>query len=196
MKRFRRSKRKYSGKLSGKLLAVIIVVNFVGIFAGIYNNAVVKATEIQKYQALIRGLSGSNGTNRTLILFSNNAEMRYGGGFIGSVGYVEARQGKKLIIDPIRSVYYYDHRVEGKEELLEPATPELLPLMPRITLRDSGVNLDWQRNAERAARLFELESGKKVDTVAMMTPNVIKGLLSVTGPVQLKDSGFAVTSDN
>jgi hypothetical protein len=196
MKRLRQSKRKHSAKLSWKLLVVFFVVCLVGIFAGIYNNAVVKATEIQKYQALIRGLSGSNGTNRTLILFSNNAEMRYGGGFIGSVGYIEARQGKKLVIDPIRSVYYYDHRVEGKDELLESATPELLPLMPYITLRDSGVDLDWQRNAARAARLFELESGKKVDTVAMMTPNVIKGLLSVTGPVYLKDYGFAVTSDN
>jgi hypothetical protein len=196
MKRSRRTKRSYAPRIGGKLLIAVIVVGFVGVFGGIYNNVVVKATEIQKYQALISELSGKSGTNRTLILFSNNAEMRYGGGFIGSVGYIEAQQGKKLHIDPIHSVYYYDHRVDGKEELLEPATPELLPLVPRITLRDSGVDLDWQRNAERAARLFELESGKQVDTVAMMTPSVIKGLLSVTGPVQLKDYGFAVTSEN
>ncbi len=196
MKRSWRTRRRRLSKPSGGLLVAVIAICLVGIFGTIYNSVVIKATKAQQYQALAYRLSGGNGVNRTLILFSNNAEMRYGGGFIGSVGYIEARPDRRLVIDPIHSVYYYDHRVEGREDLLEPATPELLPLMPHITLRDSGVGLDWQGNAERAARLFELESGKKVDTVAMMTPNVIKGLLSITGPVHLKDYGFAVTSDN
>lgn len=196
MKKLKRNRRRGLGKLGTTLLVVVTVICLIGILSGIYNNIVDKTTDIKKYQTLLRGLSGSNGINRTLILFSNNAEMRYGGGFIGSVGYIEARQGRKLTIDPIHSVYYYDHRVEDKQDLLEPATPELLPLVPRIVLRDSGVDLDWHRNAERAARLFELESGKRVDTVVMMTPDVIKGVLSVTGPVQLKDYGFAVTSSN
>ena len=183
-------------KIGMRVLVIGCVVGLILVLAGAYNKVVERTTDIKKYQIVLNSLSGSNGLNRTLILFSNNAEMRYGGGFIGSVGYIEARQGKKLTIDPIHSVYYYDHRVEDKQDLLESATPELLPLVPRITLRDSGVDLDWRRNAERAARLFELESGKKVDTVAMMTPDVMKGLLSVTGPVQLKGYGFAVSSSN
>jgi hypothetical protein len=154
-----------------------------------------RAATIGDYNTVLSQILGQNGRSRTLILFSNNAEMRYGGGFIGSVGYIDADTGRGPKIDPIHSVYYYDHRIDLEDSRLEAATPELT-LMPKIYLRDSGVDLEWRNNAQRAARLFELESGKKVDNVVMMTPNVVRELLKVTGPVRLDSYGFDVTHDN
>jgi hypothetical protein len=154
-----------------------------------------RVARIGDYNAVVSQILGQNGRSRTLILFSNNAEMRYGGGFIGSVGYIDADRGRGPKIDPIHSVYYYDHRIDLEDSRLEAATPELV-LMPKIYLRDSGVDLDWRNNAQRAARLFELESGKKVDNVVMMTPNVVRELLKVTGPVRLDSYGFDVTHEN
>ncbi len=162
----------------------------------LYNNVVEKATISQRYETILRHLAGRNGQNRILILFTNNAEMRYGGGFIGSVGYINAQPGGKVEIDPIHSVYYYDHRLEGQESTLEPATPELSGLTSAITLRDSGVSLDWPTNAERAAKLFERESGKKVDSVVMLTPNVVREMLKVTGPIALSEYNLTVTHEN
>lgn len=155
-----------------------------------------RSATIEDYRTVVSGLLGQDGSSRTLILFSNNAEMRYGGGFIGSVGYIDADKGRAPKIDPIHSVYYYDHRIEVDDKRLDAATPELTGLMPKLYLRDSGVDLDWRSNAKRAARLFSLESGKSVDNVVMITPNVVKEVLRITGPVRLDEYGFDVTADN
>ncbi len=195
MTRSRRTKPKLS---SGSMLAVLatILIFAVIVLGAVYDRVTVKVTKAQQYEALLNQLGGQNGQNRTLILFTNNAEMRYGGGFIGSVGYIQAQKRRKPTIDPIHSVYYYDHRIDQSDSRLQPASPELAFLTPSIWLRDSGIDLDWPHNAARAAQLFELESGKPVDSVVMITPNVIKELLKLTGPVYLKDYGFSVTSDN
>lgn len=178
------------------IASAAFILCFIALGSHAYNSVVNKSLKLQDYSEVVSKLSGAKGRSRTLLLFTNNAEMRYGGGFIGSVGYIDAQKGGHVEIDPIHSVYYYDHRLEEGDSRLEAATPELSLLTSKIWLRDSGVDLDWRSNAHRAASLFELESGKQVDNVVMVTPNVIKGMLKVTGPVYLKDYDLNVTSDN
>ena len=196
MKLKRQSKSSSKSNKLGKYLVVAALCLVAVVMGGkIISFVEKKTTKAANLADIVSYLGGSKGQTRTLILFSNNAEMRYGGGFIGSVGYLEAKSTGKVSVDPIHSVYYYDHRLPIDDSRLEGATPELV-LMPKIYLRDSGVDLDWKSNARRAAKLFELESGKKVDNVVMLTPNVVRQLLGITGPIYLSDYKLTVTQDN
>lgn len=183
-------------RIVGLAISLVIVVCGIIGFTQLYTKVDSKLTLAQHYTKVLQYLLGNEGASRTLILFTNNAEMRYGGGFIGSVGYVVTQKGKSAAIDPIHSVYYYDHRINGNDNRLADAPLELQGLTAKIWLRDSGINLEWTQNAQQAARLFELESGKKVDNVVMLTPNLVREMLKITGPVYLSDYGFAVTYDN
>ncbi len=152
-----------------------------------------KTTKINDYKLLSESLLGLNGKKNILILFMNNAEARYGGGFIGTVGYLSVDQGK-ITPEPIRSVYYYDHKYEAIGYLDKFADP--LEYEQYLNLRNSGRNLNGSTNLERAKIIFEKESGFGVDIVVAMTPEVLKYFLDQTGPVVLSNYKLTITPDN
>jgi hypothetical protein len=157
------------------------------------NKVVNKTTKISDYNILAQNFLGFNGKKDILVLFMNNAEQRFGGGFIGSLGYLTADNGK-IKSDPVREVYYYDYlfdKVKYIEKSNDPTEGDVL-----YSLRDSGQSLDWPSNAKRAKKIFELESGKKVDNVIGVTPEVLKYLIRETGPVYLKDYELTVNENN
>jgi hypothetical protein len=157
------------------------------------NKVVNKTTKISSYNILAQNFLGINGKKDILVLFMNNAEQRFGGGFIGSLGYLSIDKGK-IKSDPVREVYYYDYlfdRVNYIEKSNDPTEGDVL-----YSLRDSGQSLDWPYNAKRAKKIFELESGKNVDNVIGVTPEVLKYLLRETGPVYLKDYELTVNENN
>lgn len=130
----------------------------------------------------------------TLILFENNAELRYGGGFIGSVGLLKAGPGGYKL-QPIRSTYYYDHKIDDRPSLT-PVPDEMAGFIERMHLRDTGIYLDWSKSAQLAAQYFQAESGQKADNVVMITPTLFKKLLTITGPIKLDDYNITVDQDN
>ncbi len=130
----------------------------------------------------------------TLILFENNAELRYGGGFIGSVGLLKAGPGGYKL-QPIRSTYYYDHRIDDRPSLT-PVPDEMTGFINRMHLRDTGIYLDWSKSAQLASQYFQAESGEKVDNVVMITPTLFKKLLTITGPIKLDEYNITVDQDN
>lgn len=131
-----------------------------------------------------------------LILLANNAEMRFGGGFVGSVGVVKVKDGK-INVDPIRSVYYYDHRIEGSNPAydIEPE-PYIKKISTKLFLRDAGMYRNFSDNAKLARYFFEKESGIVVDDIISFTPELILELLRYSGPVYVKDYNVNVSADN
>ena len=75
-------------------LFILLIPVLMALGYGIYNKVVKKATVISDYTFITKSLLGMEKRKDFLILFMNNAEARYGGGFIGSVGYVSVSQGK------------------------------------------------------------------------------------------------------
>lgn len=171
------------------------LMSLTGFYGYRYLNKVVNnTTKINDFNLISQNLLGFKGKKNILVLFMNNSEMRYGGGFIGTVGYISVENGK-LTPEPVRSVYYYDHKydqIKYNDQLADPRGEDL----PYLNLRNSGRNLDWPTNAKRAKEIFQLESGKDVDVVIAITPAVLKSLISKYGSVELKDYGKTLTADN
>lgn len=175
----------------GFLIAAIVLTTISYV---LINKVVKNTTEINRYTSLATDLTGLNGKRNILILFMNNAEMRYGGGFIGTVAYVTVDKGK-LSSEPVRSVYYYDHlydQIKYNDSLASPRSEDL----QYLTLRNSGLNLDWPVNGNRAREIFEKESGKSVDYVLAVTPETLKYILKYIGPLKLSDYDKTITPEN
>jgi hypothetical protein len=136
-------------------------------------------------------LLGAERDRQYLFLFANSDEIRPVGGFIGTVGLVNVSRGKVENID-VRSVYDGDGQLKA---LLAPPNP-LLPIVSRWYLRDSNWFVDYSQSAKKAAQLFEKEGGPTVDGVVLLTPSVIKNLLTVTGPITVPGYDQAVTAEN
>lgn len=177
-------------------MVVTLVLLGIGFYYGYkYINKVVNSTtKINDFNLISQSLLGFKGKKNILLLFMNNSEMRYGGGFIGTVGYISV-EGGKLSPEPVRSVYYYDYKygdIKYKDNYADPRSEDL----PYLNLRNSGRNMDWPTNANRAKQIFELESGKQVDVVVAVTPSVLKALLIKYGNIELKDYEKTITADN
>ena len=180
-------------KIASLSVVVLILVFGFSQLPKVIDKVVNKTTKISEYNLTAQNLLGLNSKKNILILFMNNAEQRYGGGFIGSVGYVTADKGK-LKPDPVRNVYYYDYdfgKANYVEKSSDPNEGEVVH-----SLKDSGQSLDWPLNAKRAKTIFERESGKNVDIVVAVTPEILKYLIRQTGPVVLDDYKLTVTDSN
>jgi hypothetical protein len=112
-------------------------------------------------------------------------------GFIGSTALVNVSRGKVENID-VKSVYDGDGQLKN---LITPPEP-LTPIVDRWYLRDSNWFVDYRADAQKAADLLEQEGGPTVDGVLMFTPDVIKNLLTVTGPIHVPGYDVDVTADN
>lgn len=136
-------------------------------------------------------LLGADYDRQYLFLFANNDELRPAGGFIGSTALLNVSRGKIENID-VKSVY------DGDGQLKTPfAAPEpLTKIVDRLYLRDSNWFVDFRTDAQKASDLFEKEGGPTVDGVVLFTPEVMKNLLKVTGPIHVPGYDVDVTADN
>lgn len=190
----RRLKTSKIAKLS--LVALLAIAIIVGIpYISRYLNKVVKkATEINDYRYLTQTLTGFNGEKRILLLFMNNAESRFGGGFTGTVGYVTVKNGG-ITTDPIRSVYYFDKKFEEvnyreNDQFQEDKLGNI------YNLRDGNQNMDWRYNGKRAEIIFEKEADKTVDIVIAVTPELLKYLIGRLGPISVSEYDKVIDQGN
>lgn len=144
----------------------------------------------QLYAALAHG----DHPTRTLLVFANHAEQRIGGGFVGSVGVLNGAYGK-VQIESVRSIYYYDHRLEDKGAFAV-APQYLTSLISTISARDSLLATSTDKNAALFRDLYARESGEYIDNVVIITPKVLSLFLHYTGPIELSAYNLTVTSDN
>ncbi|MBI3255775.1 MAG: DUF4012 domain-containing protein [Candidatus Andersenbacteria bacterium] len=145
----------------------------------------------QEHSAMMLDLLGKDRQRQYLLLFANNDELRPVGGFIGTVGLVNVDKGRVENID-ITSVYDGDGQLK---EFIAPPDP-LLPIVDRWYLRDANWFVDYPTSARKIAGFFEKEGGSTVDGVILMTPEVIKRLIEITGPIEVPAYNLTLTSEN
>lgn len=134
---------------------------------------------------------GADHARQYLVLFQNNHELRPTGGFIGSIGLINVDRG---VVEDINIKSVYDPDGQLKERIAPPT--QLLPITDRWYLRDANWFVDFEVSAQKIASFFEKESGPTVDGVIALTPEVIKELLRVTGPIEVPGFDVTVNADN
>ncbi|KGM09306.1 DUF4012 domain-containing protein [Cellulomonas bogoriensis] len=128
---------------------------------------------------------GQDEVRRYLVLAINPAELRAGGGIVGAVMVLEARDGRLDLVD---------HRPATDLPIL---TAPVLPLddeeaavhgdrLARV-LQNVTMTPDFPRSAELAATMWHAAGGRAVDGVLALDPVALSHVLRATGPVTLED---------
>lgn len=140
---------------------------------------------------VLLSMLGSTQDRQYLILFQNNHEIRPTGGFIGSLALVNVKRGVVEDID-VQTVYDGDGQLK---DIIAPPDP-LLPITNRWYLRDANWFVEYPLSAKKIINFFEKEGGPTVDGVIALTPEVIKGLLALTGPITMPEYGVVVDDNS
>lgn len=142
-------------------------------------------------RSVVEDLLGANGKQTYLFLFQNNHEMRATGGFIGSYGILEIRDGKiqKMVVDDI-------YNQDG--QLIDRVVPPLpiQKVSADWSLHDSNWFVDFPLSAKKAMDFYERTGGPTVDGVIAITPAMMQKFLTITGPIALPEHNVILTNNN
>lgn len=134
---------------------------------------------------------GGNGPRNYLFLFQNNQEARATGGFIGSYGLLDMKDGevRRFFIDGI-----FNPDGQLKTDIVPPQP--IRKVSAAWSLHDSNWFPDFPLSAEKAIVFYEKTGGSTVDGVIAITPTVLKRILEVTGPIDLPNYDATVSAEN
>jgi hypothetical protein len=132
------------------------------------------------------------GPRNYLLLASNNSEMRMGSGAFLSAGVLAAADGS-FHLSPMQSITEYtlpDDRVPLRGDLLA----RWGWLAPNREWRNLASSPRFDANAELAAQMWKASTGQDVDGVMALDIVALRGLLEVTGPVEV--DGVTISAKN
>lgn len=154
--------------------------------------------EFQQLVPVIREVFGANGPRNYLIEQVNPAELRPGGGFIGSFSVLRVDDGKMTLIRSGNSYDLVDPRpVVGQKGYVTPPGP-FWPLLGQTSYSfiDSNFYPDFVTNATVAEQFVAPRLGMKIDAVVAIDYFTVAKLLELTGPLQIPGYRVTVTSSN
>ncbi len=140
---------------------------------------------------LFNELLGKNGPRTYLFLFQNNQELRPTGGFIGTYGILEFKDGhaRRFFIDGI-----FNPDGQLRENIVPPKP--IQKISAGWSLHDSNWFPHFPLSAEKAIFFYEKTGGPTVDGVFTLTPSVMERLLALTGPIALPGYDLVVDENN
>jgi hypothetical protein len=143
------------------------------------------------YSQIFLDVLGYNGPRKYLFLFENNQEMRATGGFIGSYGILDISNGrvKKLFVDDI-----YNPDGQLKARVIPPSPIQKMSAV--WTMHDANWFPDFPTSAEKVAWFYEKTGGPTVDGVIAITPELLKDLLEITGPIDMPEYEKTIDAGN
>jgi len=143
------------------------------------------------YSQIFLDILGYNGPRKYLFLFQNNQEMRATGGFIGSYGILDISSGrvKKLFVDDI-----YNPDGQLKARVIPPAPIQKMSAV--WTMHDANWFPDFPTSAEKVSWFYEKTGGPTVDGVIAITPELLRDLLEITGPIEMPEYDLTINAEN
>jgi len=143
------------------------------------------------YSQIFLDVLGYNGPRKYLFLFENNQEMRPTGGFIGSYGILDISNGrvKKLFVDDI-----YNPDGQLKARVIPPAPIQKMSAV--WTMHDANWFPNFPTSAEKVSWFYEKTGGPTVDGVIAITPELLRDLLAITGPINMPEYDTIIDADN
>ena len=143
-------------------------------------------------------LFGASGPRRYLILFLTPAELRGGGGFIGSYAELEIIDGKAELTRSGRIDDLLTGPNKGNRTISGPADylARYGRFHPDVFLQDVTQTPNFPSSAAVMAELYPQAGGQPVDGVISVDPKGLAALLQLTGPVTVPNLPEPLTTDN
>ena len=142
---------------------------------------------------------GGNGTRTYLIEQVNPAELRPGGGFIGTYSVLQTNRGALKLIKTGPSPDLSEPRaLVGQPGYVVPPGPfhESLLLTQSWSFMDSNFYPDFPSNAKAAEGFAQPRLGAHIDGVISMDPYMVAKMLELTGPLPVPGYGITVDGKN
>lgn len=153
--------------------------------------------EFQRLVPVLTEVLGGNGYRTILIEQVNPAELRAGGGFIGTYSLVRANQGTLSVLKSGDAYNLANPRpLPGQPGFIPIPTPlrEVIPTTS-WSFVDSNVYPDFPSNAKAAERFAATRTSVKIDAVISMDYYTVAQMLDLTGPMVVPGIG-TITGTN
>lgn len=136
-------------------------------------------------------MTGTDQPRRYLVLFSNSSELRPTGGFPGSYGLLTFENGnlKDFRADDI-------YNPDGQIKTLVVPPLQLQHITPSWGMRDAAWWIDFPTSAKKVMQYWQLAGGAAVDGILSIKPDMLAGILKITGPISLPAYNIVLTSEN
>lgn len=141
-----------------------------------------RASDLSRGVGGVRSWLSGQPERRVAVVFGNSAEMRAGGGFIGSYAEVALKEGAISGV-VVRDINDADR---GSGDRTIPPAP-LEPVVDRWRAADANWFLSGPDSGEAFLELLNrspLYKDAPIDAVVFVSPRFVSDLLSITGPVQ------------
>lgn len=162
---------------------------------------------VEPYIPLLPKLLGYPSAQNYLLLLQNNTELRPTGGFIGTFGSLTLANGAVAGFST-ENIYNLDEPAKAYNTKVPPAPIQRYLKQSQWFLRDVNWDPDFPSTAREAMRFYREERPPATLGVAMraggpiqsfngviaFTPEIIKDILKVTGPITIRDNVF--TAEN
>ena len=146
--------------------------------------------------ALIDMLGGS-GPRRFLLISQNPDEVRPTGGFIGTYGVLETRNGRMELGQYAATSDWYLPRPNVIVPPAQTALPLLLDSPPQVeNFSNVNATADFATAGRLAAQLWREGGEQPVDGVISITPAVMARIVGVLGPVHVPGYRETITGAN
>lgn len=156
---------------------------------------------IKQFQALVPIMTevlGGNGSRTYLIEQVNPAELRPGGGFVGSYSVLRADHGKLSLVKSGNAADLIEPRAAaGQPGYVAPPLPfeQFIP-GTSWSFIDSNFFADFASNATAGVNFAATRLGMHIDAVIAFDYNTVAALLAVTGPIQIPGYALTITDQN
>jgi hypothetical protein len=162
-----------------------------------FKNSIPKMRQdLKKNLELLNTLSlflNTSDVKNYLVLAQNTTELRPTGGFIEAAGVITVKNGQ--ILDYAYSdIYALDQKLQGF--VAPPVAIKKYLGEPNWFLRDSNWDSDFSTSAKQAMWFYEREADRRVDGVIALDTEIVKALMEVVGPIELKDWGLVINHTN
>jgi hypothetical protein len=162
-------------------------------------SAVAAADEFARLVPIITELLGGNGARTYLIEQVNPAELRPGGGFIGTYSVLRADQGTLRLIRSGDAVELIGTRARpGQPGYVAPPGPLRESLLQNTSWSfiDSNFSADFPSNAKAGESFAQPWLGAHIDAVISIDYYTVAKMLDLTGPLSIPGFGITVNASN
>lgn len=147
------------------------------------------------------GLLGADGPRHYLVLFTQPAEARGLGGFVGNWAELRAEDGRVEVTTSGRTAALNEAPGRDERVITSPPVPEDYlarygRFRPNYYFQDITLSPDLPSVAAAVAQVYPQMGGSELDGVLVVDPYALAALLEFTGPIEVDGFPVPLTADN